>query len=254
MRTKAFASRNIKELLRDPISYIFCLGFPIIMLVIMSIINESIPDMPGTPTIFNIHKLTPAIAVFGLTFIMLFTCIQVSKDRSSALLVRLYTSPMKSIDYILGYTLPLAVVGIAQIVITFISGEIISLIGGTSFNIANSFVSLLVLIPSILLFVGIGLILGTIFNDKAAPGISSIFITMTAILGGIWMDIESMGDSWKTICEIFPFYHCVRSARYAFSGDFREMLISLLICSVFSVAIYIIAVFVFALKMKSDKK
>ena len=88
MKIKAFASRNAKEILRDPLSYIFCLGFPVVMLVIMTIVNESIPPEAGMD-IFNIDKLSPGVTVFGLTFIMLFTTILISKDRSTAFLARL---------------------------------------------------------------------------------------------------------------------------------------------------------------------
>ena len=254
MKTRAFAVRNIKELLRDPISYMFCLGFPIVMLIIMTVVNQSIPDMPGTPQIFNIEQLTPGVAVFGLTFIMQFTCIQVSKDRSSAFLTRLYASPMKSVDYIMGYTIPLVIVGIAQLLITYICGEVIALILGTSLNIINSLFSIIILIPSILLFIGIGFIAGTLFNDKAAPGVTSIFITIAALLGGIWMDVEALGGVWKTICEILPFYHSVKSARLTLAGDFENMIIPFLICTAFAAVIYVISVIVFAMKMKSDKK
>ena len=55
-RVLAFSGRNLKELLRDPLSYIFCLGFPLVMLVIMSIVNQSIPPEAGM-TIFNIENL-----------------------------------------------------------------------------------------------------------------------------------------------------------------------------------------------------
>ncbi len=88
MRAMTFASRNIKELLRDPLSYLFCLGFPLLMLVVMTVVNSSIPEpnfpegvpIPeGTamsPTVFQIQKLTPAIAVFGLSFLSLFCCLR----------------------------------------------------------------------------------------------------------------------------------------------------------------------------------
>ena len=88
----AFSSRNFKELLRDPLSYIFCLGFPLIMLIIMSVINESIPP-EANMTLFRIENLAGGIAVFGLSFVMLFTTLTVSKDRSGAFLVRLYATP-----------------------------------------------------------------------------------------------------------------------------------------------------------------
>ncbi len=117
-RVLAFAGRNLKELLRDPLSYIFCLGFPLVMLVIMSIVNQSIPPEAGM-TIFNIEKLAGGIAMFGQSFIMLFTCLSVSKDRSGAFLTRLYASPMKSFDFIAGYTFPVLALSVIQSDITF---------------------------------------------------------------------------------------------------------------------------------------
>ena len=39
MKSIVFAKRTIKEILRDPLSYIFCLGFPLVMLIIMSIVD-----------------------------------------------------------------------------------------------------------------------------------------------------------------------------------------------------------------------
>ena len=98
MRALVFGNRTFKEILRDPLSYIFCVGFPIVMLIVMSIVNDSIPAESGM-TVFQLKNLTPGIMVFGLGFVMLFTCIQVSKDRTTALMLRLYTSPIKTIDF-----------------------------------------------------------------------------------------------------------------------------------------------------------
>ena len=87
-RILAFSSRNIKELLRDPLSYIFCLGFPIVMLIIMTLVDQSIPPESGM-TVFHINNLCGGIAMFGQTFVMLFTAITVAKDRSGSFLVRM---------------------------------------------------------------------------------------------------------------------------------------------------------------------
>lgn len=254
MRAMAFTSRNIKELLRDPISYVFCLGLPIVMLIVMTLINDSIPVVPGTPKIFNIEKLTPAMTVFALTFIMLFACIRVSGDKSSAFLTRLYASPMKSRDYIIGYTLPFGIIALFQIIITYTSGEIIALINGESFNIINALLSVPLLIPSVILFIGTGIIFGTILNANAAPGVCSAVITAAAILGGIWMDIDAMGGAWKTVCGCLPFYHSVKYARFALEGNFTGMAQPFLICSAFTSVIFVIAVLVFSIKIKTDKR
>ena len=98
MRMKVFGMRTGKEVLRDPLSYIFCLGFPIVMLLIMTLVNAAIPA-EANMTLFSSIKLVPGIAGFGLTFVMLFTCLQISKDRGGSFMIRLYASPMKSAKY-----------------------------------------------------------------------------------------------------------------------------------------------------------
>lgn len=119
MRALVFGNRTFKEILRDPLSYIFCVGFPIVMLIVMSIVNDSIPAESGM-TVFQLKNLTPGIMVFGLGFVMLFTCIQVSKDRTTALMLRLYTSPMKTIDFLIGYTLPVILIAFFQSAVTYL--------------------------------------------------------------------------------------------------------------------------------------
>lgn len=267
MRAITFAGRNIKELLRDPLSYLFCLGFPLLMLIVMTIVNSSIPettfpagvpipeDAVMTPTVFQIQKLTPGITVFGLSFLSLFCCLRVASDRSSAFLMRLYASPMKGVDYILGYFLPFACIAVAQIVLTYIAGDIIAVINGKeAFNILYMLVSLPLFIPSMMLFIGMGILIGVLFNDKAAPGVCSAVITGSALLGGIWMDVEQMGGVWLSICDKLPFYHSVQAARLALIGDFSGMLLPLAVCAAYALVIFLLSVFVFIKKTQSDKR
>ncbi|MFT4142933.1 MAG: ABC transporter permease, partial [Mobilitalea sp.] len=163
MRSIVFSGRISKELLRDPLSYIFCLGFPLVMLIIMTIVNQSIPQEAGM-TVFQIQSLAPGVALFGLTFVMLFTCIQVSKDRSSAFLTRLYASPMKAPDFLGGYTLPTMAISVVQIIITFTVAIIIGRISNYEFQILNIILCVVVLLPSALLFIAFGLFFGTLLN------------------------------------------------------------------------------------------
>ena len=160
MRSIIFCRRTIKELLRDPLSYIFCLGFPLVMLVIMTIVDRSIPKEVGME-LFHIQSLAPGIALFGLTFVMLFTCLQASKDRSSAFLTRLYASPMNAVDFIGGYTMPLLMIAFLQIVIAFVASIIIGRITGYEFQLGNILLCILVLLPSAVMFIALGLLFGT---------------------------------------------------------------------------------------------
>ena len=251
MKSVVFGKRTFTEIVREPLSYIFCLGFPLIMLVLMFIINQSIPQ-EANMDVFQIQNLAPGIAVFGLTFVMLFTCLQVSKDRSTAFLIRLYASPIKPRDFIIGYTYPLIIIAILQSVITFIAAVIIGGVNGYSFSWINILLCMLVLIPSAILFIGFGLFFATLLNEKAAPGICSILITAACMLGGIWMDVDGIGGTLAKVCKALPFYHGVTAARMAISGNYSELLKPLLVIVAYAVVIYLLAVLIFKRKMQSD--
>ncbi len=249
MKSLIFAQRNFKELIRDPLSWIFCLGFPIAMLLIMNIINESIPEEAGM-TIFELNNLAPGIEVFGLTFIMLFACMLIAGDRKDAFLLRIFTSPMKSTDYILGYIIPLIVLSLGQIAITMIASLIMGAITGESINIGNMLFSMAALIPAVMMFVGFGILFGTLFNKNAAPGLASIIISFSGILGGIWMDVETIGGALGKLCNALPFYHAVKSARLAFSGDFTGSLTQSGIVLIWAVVVIVLSIVVFKKKMR----
>lgn len=251
MRSVVFGKRTFTEIVRDPLSYIFCIGFPLIMLILMSIINDSIPQ-EANMDVFQIQNLAPGIAIFGLTFVMLFTCLQVSKDRSTAFLIRLYASPIKSGEFIIGYTYPLIVIAIMQSVFTFVVAVIIGGMKGYSFSLANILLCMVVLIPSAILFIGFGLFFATLLNEKAAPGICSIIITAACMLGGIWMDVDGIGGGLAKVCKALPFYHGVTAARLAISGNYSALAKPLLIIVAYAIVIYIFAVLVFKRKMQSD--
>ncbi len=253
MKSKVFAVRTWKEIMRDPLSYIFCLGFPIVMLVIMSVIDKSIPEDAGMQ-VFRIRNLAPGIAYFGLTFVMLFTSVQVSKDRTTALLLRLYASPMKPVEYIWGYTMPMVVLAVVQMMICFGVSVVIGLCTGDTLGISEMLLSVTALLPSVFLFVGFGILFGTLVNEKAAPGLCSILISAAGMIGGIWMDIDGMGGAVKTVARVLPFYHGVSLARIPFreSADgVTEHLLWTMICGVL---VYGLSVAVFQCKMKKDMK
>ena len=251
MRTKMFAERNRKELLRDPLSYIFCLGFPLIMLTIMTVINNSIPK-EANMLIFRIDYLSSGIAVFGLTFVMLFTCLQISKDRSSAFLLRLYASPMTATEFIIGYLVPLFGIALIQCVISYAASYVIGLVVDINLQPERLLLAILVLVPSALTFIAIGLLFGTLCNEKAAPGLCSIIITVSAILGGVWMDVENLAGGMKTLCEILPFYHMVMAARKTVLGEFSEILPHLLVVCGYMIVMFVLAIVVFAAKRQRD--
>lgn len=251
-RALIFGKRCLKEMTRDPLSYIFCVGFPIIMLVIMSVINTSIPK-EGV-TLFRIDRLSGGIAIFGQTFIMLFTALNVAHDRGGSFLVRMYATPMKSGDFVIGYFIPSLVISVAQIIITYVSSLVISLITGDKLSIAGMLVSMLPLLVSAVMFTALGLIAGTLFSEKAAPGLCSIVISLSGMLGGIWFDAEQTGGAMLTVCKCLPFFYCTKSVRSAVALDFsfEGFFLPLLVVAVCAAVFTALASSVFRSKMRAD--
>lgn len=251
-RIAAFSERNIKELLRDPLSYIFCLGFPLVMLVIMSIVNKSIPP-EANMTIFNIENLAGGIAMFGLSFVMLFTCLTVSKDRSGAFLIRLYASPMRSGDFLGGYMLPVLLLAVLQMIITFAASFLAAVImGEDTLNVGGMLLAVVMLLPGAVFFISAGVLFGSLFNEKAAPGLCSIIISLASLLGGVWFDAEGAGGIMLDVCRVLPFYHSVKAARLAIALQFEDIGAHLLITIAYAAVFSVLASVVFRAKMRAD--
>ena len=211
MKMLAFADRNAKEILRDPLNLAFGLGFPLVLILLLSAIQANVPV-----ALFEIQHLTPGVTVFGLSFISLFSATVISKDRGSSFLQRLYTTPLTPADFILGYTLPILPIALAQCVVCYITAVFL----GLQVTVNILYATLLIL-PVSLLFIAIGLLCGSILNDKQVGGICGALLTnVSAWLSGIWFDLDLIGGSFQKIAYLLPFVHAVEMERAALAGDF----------------------------------
>lgn len=245
MRTLLFAGRNSKEVLRDPINLFFGLGFPLILLMLLSAINANIPPEAGN-TMFAIQNLAPGLAMFGTAFMALFAGMLLSKDRDHSFLMRLFTSPMKSNNFILGYTMPLLFVSAAQVTITLL----VSALFGLELSI-GLFPAILVATLNSLLFIGIGLLLGSILNEKAVSGIcGALLINLSGWFSGIFIPLDLVGGAFKKAAEIMPFYHSVQATKAALDGDAAQILPHLAVVLAYITVIYLLAIILFRRKMK----
>ncbi len=248
MRMFLFAKRNIKEILRDPINLFFGLGFPLVLLALLSIINSAIPP-EAKNTMFQINNLAPGLTMFGSVFMALFAGMLLSKDRTSSFLMRLFTSPMTATDFILGYTLPMIVMTIVQATITLLVAGFL----GLDININILFAIIMTALTS-LLFVGTGLFFGSILNDKAVGGVCGALLTNVAgWLSGVFIPIDLIGGAFKTITNILPFYHSVEAIRISLSGNFNNLLPHLLVVIGYTIVIFIFAIIIFNRKMNGEK-
>lgn len=243
MRLLAFATRNSKEILRDPLNLAFGIGFPLVILLLLSAIQANIEV-----EMFVIDKLIPGIAVFGLSFISIFSGMLIAIDRGTSFLMRLFTTPLSASDYIMGYTLPLLPMAILQIAISFIAAFFL----GLPVN-ANVLLSLIVLMPTAVLFIGIGLLAGSIFNEKQVSSICGALLTnLSAWLSGTWFDLNLIGGWFKEIAYALPFAHAVDAGRAAISGDYSSILPHLWWVIGYAVVIMVIAIFIFKKKMDGE--
>ena len=243
MRTLNFAKRNFKEIIRDPLSIIFSVLLPLFLLFIFKQIN--IPNES-----YELHNFTPGIVVFGFSFITLFTAMLVSKDRTSSLLIRLGISPMKPIEYILGYMLSIIPLILIQNVLFFI----LAIALGLSFSI-NIIWAILISIVVAILFIAIGIILGSLFSEKASSGISSIVVQLVCFTSGMYFPRELLGDVFSKICEYLPFESCVTIIKGIMNANLESITIrNIAVFSIYTILALIISIVIFKKKMISDNK
>jgi ABC-2 type transport system permease protein len=238
-RILTFSVRTARDILRDPLNLAFGLGFPLILLLLLSAIQANIPV-----ALFVIERLAPGLAVFGLSFITLFSASLIAKDRASSLARRLYTTPMRPADFILGYTLPLLPISLLQGAVCFLAAIPLGLTPSPRILIA-----LASLLPVALLFIALGLLFGSFLTDRQVGGICGALLTnLTAWLSGIWFDLELVGGAFKAIAEMLPFSHAVKLVEAALNGG--AALPHLLWVAAYAAGITALAVLLFLRQMK----
>ena len=243
MRLLTFASRNTKEILRDPLTLFFGLGFPLVLILLLSAIQANIPVK-----LFEIQHLTPGITVFGLAFMTLFSATIIAKDRGSSLLQRLYTTPLTPLDFILGYTLPMIPLSVSQCVICYIAAIVLGL--DITINILYAVVCI---IPISILYIAMGLLCGSVLSDKQVGGICGALLTnLSAWLSGVWFDLDLVGGAFKNISYALPFVHAVDMERAILAGDFLGIFPHLWWLLGYAAVLLVLAVLMFLRQMKKQ--
>lgn len=243
MRMLTFAKRNIKEILRDPVNLVFGLGFPLALLLLLSAIQANVPA-----NLFEINTLTPGITVFGLSFVTLFSATLVAKDRESALLQRLYTTPLTGLDFILGYMLPLLPVALGQTVICYLFAIPLGLT--VSINIIYAVIGI---IPMAVFNIALGLLCGSVLGVKQVGGFCGALLTnLSAWLSGVWFDLKLVGGSFEKAAGVLPFVHAAEFEKALFSGNCGLAFNHILPVLFYGVFITVASVFCFIRQMKKQ--
>ncbi len=242
MRMITFAKRCMKEILRDPINLGFGLGFPLVLLLLLSAIQANVPV-----SLFEIDTLTPGITVFGLSFMTLFSATLIAKDRESALLQRLYTTPLTSLDFILGYMLPLLPIALGQTLICYLFAIPLGLT--VSVNIIYAVIGI---IPTAIFNIALGLLCGSLLSVKQVGGICGALLTnLSAWLSGVWFDLKLVGGLFEKIANALPFLHAVEMEKALFSGSLNLAAEHILPILLYSAIITAVSALCFLKQMKS---
>ncbi len=243
MKMLTFAGRCAKEILRDPINLLFGLGFPVVLLVLLSTIQANVPV-----GLFEINSLTPGITVFGMSFLTLFSATLIAKDRESAFLQRLYTTPLTGADFILGYMLPILPMALLQTLICYLCAVPL----GLSFHV-NVIYAIIGIIPMAIFNISLGLLCGSILGVKQVGGICGALLTnLSAWLSGVWFDLKLVGGVFEKLANLLPFVHAAEMEKALFCGDFQLAASHVLPVLFYSVLITVAAVFCFLGQMKKQ--
>ena len=243
MRMLTFAQRNTKEILRDPLNLAFGLGFPLVLILLLSAIQANVP-VP----LFEIQHLAPGITIFGLAFITLFSATIIAKDRGSSLLQRLYTTPLTATDFILGYTLPMVPIAVAQCVVCYAAAVVLGL--PVTVNILYA---VLLILPVAVLYIALGLLCGSVMTDKQVGGVCGALLTnLSAWLSGIWFDLDLVGGTFQKIAHLLPFVHAVEMERAVLAGNFADVLPHLWWVLGYAAVLLVLAVLCFLRQMKKQ--
>ena len=243
MRILTFSRRCAKEILRDPVNLAFGLGFPLVLLLLLSAIQANIPV-----ELFAIESLAPGVAVFGLSFMTLFSATLVAKDRESSFLQRLYTTPIKPHEFILGYMLPVIPISVGQSAVCYIAA--------LAFGLPISgyiLLALLVTVPISVLYISFGLFVGSLAGVKAVGGIcGGLFTNLSAWLSGVWFDLSLVGGAFEKAANLLPFVHAVELQRAVISGSFDGTLVHFAVVLAYATVMTVLAVVAFLKQMKKQ--
>ena len=195
---------------------------------------------------FSPQRLTPGIVIFSFAFLIMFSAILLAKDKQSAFLTRLLTTPLKSSDFILAYILPFIPLALFQTGAGFFVGAVL----GATFS--KVFISLIIFLLIALTCVSLGMILGSLFTVNQVSGIGSFFITAIALFSGAWMNLKMVGGIFETIGYALPFAHAVDALNELLTGSslFIDIKINFYWISIYTVVLFILAILSFKWKMK----
>ena len=237
-RTAAFAGRCVKELLRDPLNLFFCLLFPLVLLVMFSLFN-----IPAD--VYRMENFAPGIVIFAYSFISMFGGMLMAADRESSFFARLSAAPMKARDFILGYAAPLLPLSVIQSAIFLLTAVLMGLEPGW-----HLLLTLLVMIPAALFYIGFGLLLGATMKQKQIGALFSMFVTVSTWFSGMWFDLGLIGNWMERLGKCLPFWYAVDAGRSTLNNNYVNLSTDIPVLLAWAAATFVLAAVCFSRRLK----
>ncbi len=244
-RIITLTKRNIKEILRDPLSLVLTMALPLLMEILFYLIFHKMTAQ------FEMKYLAPGIVVFAQAFLTLFTGLLISTDRRTSFLTRLYVSRARSYEFIFGYALAVLPIALAQSVLFFLAGGLFD----TSMFSARLIPAILLSLVTSLFFIAAGILFGSICSEKSIGGVSSLVICGQSVLSGMWFPVEGLSGGVLKLMNALPFKNAtalVQNVIIGVNDSFRDLTRPLLIVLGYTAVMFVAAILAFRRKMKAD--
>ncbi|MBO7378037.1 MAG: ABC transporter permease [Clostridia bacterium] len=242
-RIFTLTKRNVKEIIRDPLSLVFTLAMPLFMEILFYLIFHELTAQ------FRMKYLAPGIVEFSQSFLALFTGILIAVDRKTSFLTRLYVSEAKPYEFISGYAFAVLPIALVQSVLFF-------LVGGF-FDFSLFGLGMVLAVPlsviSSLFFIAVGILIGSVCGEKSVGGVSSIVITGQSVLSGMWFPVEGLNRGMIAFMEVLPFKNATKLVQNVIIGVndvFKDFALPLLIVLAYTAVAFVVAIIAFKSKMK----
>lgn len=243
MKSRALAARNLRELIRDPLSVGLTLALPLLIYVVLRALGSAIGD-ENAPAL-TAAALVPGAVLFGLAMLMFMAATLISRDRESALFSRLLTTPLSANQFAAAYALPYLPVAVVQIAAVLIAGVLIGLDLGSGTGIALGVLGLMAVF-----YVACGIILGSLLTVNQVSAGYTVILLLT-IFGGAWFDLSEIGGTFQTVGDAFPFAHAIDAVKAAMidGGGISDVASDVYWVIGYTAVVVVVAVVVFRSRM-----
>ncbi len=158
---------------------------------------------PITTESTHLNYLLPALLVLLVMFVsVMLSCSIVIREKTSNAFFRNFTAPVKNITFVTGNFISSLFILVLQLAIILSVAY-----WGFNINILNNFgVTLLIVAILVILFIFLGMLIGTVFNKEETAMLAAVSVSSVLLfLSNLILPLESMPDYIKQIADFNPF-------------------------------------------------